>query len=76
MAARKQPPSELLTFPEVADILRVSLRTVQRMDQRGELPVVRIRNGAGRSLPRVRPEDLHGVVEAVQAARARQRRRR
>ena len=49
---------QLLTLPQVADRLQVSMSTVRRRVAAGELPVVVI----GRS-HRVRPEDLARYIE-------------
>jgi excisionase family DNA binding protein len=48
---------QLLTKKETASLLRVSMRTVERMVQAGELPVVRIRNS-----PRYRLADVSRIV--------------
>lgn len=37
--------SEYMTVPEVAQLLRVSQRTVRRWIQSAEIPVVRVSNG-------------------------------
>lgn len=50
---------QLLTLPQVAARLQVSLSTVRRLITAGSLKAVRI----GRSL-RVRPEDLAAYIEA------------
>lgn len=38
------PSRELLTFREAADVLRVSLSTLERLVAAGRLPVVRVSN--------------------------------
>jgi len=50
---------QLLTLQQVADRLQVSISTVRRLVDAGELRAVRI----GRNL-RVRPEDLAAYIEA------------
>lgn len=50
---------QLLTLQQVADRLQVSISTVRRLVDAGELRTVRI----GRNL-RVRPEDLAAYIEA------------
>ena len=52
------PDTLLLTIDEVADHLRISVRTVRRLIQTGELPIVPI----GRSL-RIRRCDLSAYVD-------------
>jgi excisionase family DNA binding protein len=59
-----QPTSnlQLLTFQEVADYLKVSLRTVRRLVESGELPCIYIR-----SSPRIRGADVEQYLhEAIQ----------
>lgn len=53
----------LLTAPEVADRLRVTIRTLQRLEVDGELVAVRI----GRSV-RYRPEDVEAFIETQRNA--------
>lgn len=50
---------QLLTLQQVADRLQVSISTVRRLIDAGELRTVRI----GRNL-RVRPEDLRAYIDA------------
>jgi len=50
---------QLLTLRQVADRLQVSMSTVRRLVDAGELRTVRI----GRNL-RVRPEDLKAYIDA------------
>lgn len=52
--SRDDRPVELLTFEEVAAVLKTSHRTVERLAKEGSLPVVRLTP----KQPRVRPEDL------------------
>lgn len=52
--SRNDRPVELLTFDEVAAVLKTSHRTVERLAKEGSLPVVRLTP----KQPRVRPEDL------------------
>jgi len=51
-------PLRLLTPAEVAEILRISLRSVRRLIKDGKLPIVRI----GR-LVRIRPEALARFID-------------
>jgi excisionase family DNA binding protein len=51
--------SRLLTIKDVAELLQVSTRTVQRLIDRGELAAVRI----GRSV-RIRPEAVQSLTES------------
>lgn len=53
----KSTPSKLLTVSETAEHLGVSVKTVRRRIEAGELPVIR----DGR-LVRVHPEDLYRYV--------------
>ncbi len=53
-------PEKLLTVEEVAEILRVSLTTVYRRIQAGELPYIKL----GHRQVRVKPEDLEAYIEA------------
>ncbi len=50
---------KLLTRSEVADLLGVSRRTLDRMTSAGDLPVVRIYR-----LPRYLPEDVRAFVRS------------
>jgi len=50
---------QLLTLQQVADRLQVSMSTVRRLVDAGDLKIVRI----GRNL-RVRPDDLRAYIEA------------
>jgi excisionase family DNA binding protein len=58
--ARWNQPPLLLTMAEVAEALRCSASTVERLVRDGSLPVRRL----GRSV-RVRPEDLEAFVAAM-----------
>jgi excisionase family DNA binding protein len=51
--------SRLLTLSEVADLLRISVRTVRRLSASGRLPCIRI----GRQL-RFRPDDVARQLQA------------
>ena len=53
-------PEKLLTVEEVAEILRVSLTTVYRRIQAGELPYIKL----GHRQVRIKPEDLEAYIEA------------
>jgi excisionase family DNA binding protein len=56
----------LLTVPEVADRLNVSVRTVKRRIQAGELPAVRV--GSSPQAPvRIDPIELEAFVESHRA---------
>lgn len=50
---------QLLTLQQVADRLQVSMSTIRRLADAGDLKIVRI----GRNL-RVRPDDLRAYIEA------------
>ena len=50
---------QLLTLQQVADRLQVSMSTIRRLADAGDLKLVRI----GRNL-RVRPDDLQTYIEA------------
>ena len=56
-------PDDFLTIREVADLLKVSDKTVRRLEARGELPGFRV--GAQ---VRFRREDIDAWVEAQQRA--------
>lgn len=58
-------PEKLLTVEEVAEILRVSLTTVYRRIQSGELPYIKL----GHRQVRVKPEDLEAYIDAHRIAR-------
>ena len=51
---------QLLTMPQAAERLQVSLSTLRRIIDKGELPIVKINS---RNV-RVRPEDLDTYIEA------------
>ena len=57
-------PEKLLTADEVAEILQVSLTTVYRRMQTGELPHIKL----GHRQVRVKPEDLEAYIEAHRVA--------
>ena len=58
MPTTQDPARPLLTLPEVADRLRVSVKTVRRRIESGELPAVRL--GTGSHAPvRVDAAELH-----------------
>ncbi len=48
----------LMTFEEVASALAVSARTIYRMIDRGQLPVVRVTPDA----PRIRASTVHALI--------------
>ncbi|WP_181708602.1 helix-turn-helix domain-containing protein [Chthonobacter rhizosphaerae] len=50
-------PSSLLKLADAADVLGVSIRTIRRLYEAGELPVVRV----GRQI-RVSPSDLNRFI--------------
>jgi len=52
--------TRLLTYPEVADRMRVSVRTVRRLVDEGELPAVYIRRS-----PRIRALDLGNYLNLL-----------
>jgi excisionase family DNA binding protein len=52
------PSTELLTIPNVARRLTVSIRSVYRLIERGELPIVRILPDT----PRVRVTDIDALI--------------
>jgi len=54
----RSPRARLLTAAEVAEILRISLRSVRRLIKDGKLPIVRI----GR-LVRIQPEALAAFID-------------
>lgn len=62
-------PDDFLTVNEVADLLKVSDKTVRRLATRGELPSFRV----GAQL-RFRRADIEAWVDAQQAPAARPRR--
>ena len=51
---------KLLTVPEAADRLRVSVQTVYALASQGRLPAVRI--GTGRGVVRICEEDLQAYI--------------
>lgn len=55
-------PKNMLTVTEVADHLNVSVNTVRRMIQRGDLPAVRL----APQVIRIRLSDLETVGEPVE----------
>ncbi len=59
--APDQPELNLYTTKQVADILSVSLRTVQSWIRNGSLPHVRL--GDGKRLVRIRAQDLEAFIQ-------------
>jgi len=59
------PGSSLCFAGEVAELLGVSVRTVNRLAERGELDVVRIGRGA-----RFRADDVRALIERSREERA------
>jgi excisionase family DNA binding protein len=55
-------PATLLTAPEVAGMLRITVRTLQRLDADGALVPIRV----GRAV-RYRPEDVAAYIERAKA---------
>ena len=53
------PCTKLLSVPQVAEVLNISISSAYQLSQTGEIPSVRI----GRSV-RVRPEDLQSFIQA------------
>jgi len=54
------PPAPLLTIPQVADRLGISIRTVRRRIERGDIPAVRL--GSGQAPIRI---DSHELSEWI-----------
>lgn len=57
-------PDEILTLPEVAQLLKVAEKTVYTMAQKGEIPAFKVRGQW-----RFKREDIDGWIEAQKAAR-------
>jgi excisionase family DNA binding protein len=53
------PPVNLLTVDEVASMLKLSVRTIRRMTDSGQLSVVRI---PGLRAVRIRPEAIDALI--------------
>lgn len=58
--AKTETPQQLITRPEAAAALAVSLRTLDAMIAAGELPVVRL----SRAVVRIRPSSISYLIEA------------
>jgi excisionase family DNA binding protein len=65
-SAAANPLRPLLTVPEVAELLRLSPRSVRRLIADGRLPVVRL----GHAI-RIRPQDVEALVASSGQERAR-----
>lgn len=59
---------QLLTTTQVADILGVSVRTVQHWIKNGTIPHIRL--GEGERLVRIRAVDLERFIETYRRARS------
>jgi excisionase family DNA binding protein len=59
-AFKREPRTPLLLQTEVADLLRIDVRTVRRLAERGELAEVRI----GPRLVRYSPESVAAFIAA------------
>lgn len=57
-----QPDATLLTVAQTAEMLAVSVRTVNRMIERGELPAYRI----GERSTRVKATDVARLLKPIQ----------
>ncbi|MBT2450375.1 helix-turn-helix domain-containing protein [Streptomyces sp. ISL-43] len=57
-------PSRLLSIPTIADALDVDRRTIYRFIAAGELPVVDLRTGTGRSRVRVPSAALEEFISS------------
>ncbi|HKZ20437.1 MAG TPA: helix-turn-helix domain-containing protein [Acidimicrobiia bacterium] len=60
---------ELLTAEEVANLLRVKVSTIYDAAARGQLPVVRVWQGARRALVRFRRQDIERILSASSQSR-------
>ena len=58
------PP--LLTRKDVSRLLQVSARTVERMEQAGNLHPIRL--GTGRGVIRYHPNDIEDLIEAARTS--------
>ncbi|MFF9340021.1 helix-turn-helix domain-containing protein [Streptomyces sp. NPDC014773] len=67
-------PARLLSIPAVAAALDVDRRTVYRFIAAGELPIVDLRTGAGRSRVRVPAAGLEEFIASRSVASPRTRR--
>ncbi|WP_030957979.1 helix-turn-helix domain-containing protein [Streptomyces sp. NRRL S-378] len=67
-------PARLLSVPAVAAALDVDRRTVYRFIAAGELPVVDLRTGTGRSRVRIPADGLEEFITSRSAASPRTRR--
>ncbi|WP_425311710.1 helix-turn-helix domain-containing protein [Microvirga massiliensis] len=59
-----QKPSRLLTIPETAEILGMSVKTVTGHINAGRLPSIAVGNGQMRSRRRIHPDDLQKFFDA------------
>jgi len=64
--AAASPVRALLTVPEVAELLRLSPRSVRRLIAEGRLPIVRL----GHAI-RIRPQDVDALVASSGQERTR-----
>lgn len=64
MTVTEERLPELLTLREVAGLLRVSMRTLERLVERGALPVVRPTGPNGNR--RIRREALRAYLDALE----------
>jgi excisionase family DNA binding protein len=64
--APANPLHPLLTVPEVAELLRLSPRSIRRLIADGRLPIVRL----GRAI-RIRPRDVEALVASSGQERTR-----
>jgi len=65
-----QLPDEILTLPEVAQLLKVADKTVYTMARKGELPAFKVRGQW-----RFTREDIHAWIERQKVAAVRGRAR-
>ncbi|MFD7078566.1 helix-turn-helix domain-containing protein [Streptomyces sp. NPDC059918] len=61
-------PSRLLSIPAVAELLDVDRRTIYRFIAAGELPVIDLRTGRGRSRVRVPSAALEKFISSRSVA--------
>ncbi|RST18483.1 DNA-binding protein [Streptomyces sp. WAC05374] len=67
-------PARLLSVPAVAAVLDVDRRTVYRFIAAGELPIVDLRTGTGRSRVRIPADGLEEFITRRSVASPRSRR--
>jgi predicted DNA-binding transcriptional regulator AlpA len=60
----KRKPRPLLTIPETAEWLNISVDAAWRLRRDEVLPVVKL-GGKGKSRVRVRPEDVEALIAAA-----------